>query len=331
MNLTPKNIPGYSYGGLLVVHTSVSAADLAMLKETAQFTDEDVEHLHLAGDILEDQTKEIVAQWRSEIIASVPNLARHSRDLEGSPLPEYLSASNLRFEQWIVDTCRRPYDQDWINYQQEIAPAPHECRKEQNGPRSFDGPRAFAGHHRLRRRDEQDATPLSGIQRPQRRCSRSNVRGLAEVTSDTDRALGQGLHGPRGFGCWLVTCRPSTETNSIERIVYAPYLLNSLWQQFANTTCPSWRYRPFRFWHCVSLQQYPCNPFRNLDRRGRHRVRRLPRLLAVGAVLPHQGEKYSIRDCVPLNPVAIFKREERDPLKHETQQKEDDQCKTHLI
>lgn len=121
MDLTPKNIPGYSYGGLSVVHTSVSAADLAMLKETAQFTDEDVEHLHLAGDILEDQTKEIVAKWRSEIIASVPNLARHSRDLEGRPLPEYLSASNLRFEQWIVDTCRRPYDQAWINYQQEIA------------------------------------------------------------------------------------------------------------------------------------------------------------------------------------------------------------------
>jgi hypothetical protein len=35
-------------------------------------------------------------------------------------LPEYLAKSNLRFEQWILDTCLRAYDQDWINYQQEI-------------------------------------------------------------------------------------------------------------------------------------------------------------------------------------------------------------------
>ena len=27
----------------------------------------------------------------------------------------------MRFEQWILDTCLRPYDQDWLNYQQEIA------------------------------------------------------------------------------------------------------------------------------------------------------------------------------------------------------------------
>ena len=121
MDVTLKDIPGYAYGGPSVGSSSVSATDLAVLKETAQFTDKDVEHLHLAGDILQDQTKEIVAQWRSEIIASVPNLARHSRDLEGKALPEYLSASNLRFEQWILDTCRRPYDQDWIDYQQEIA------------------------------------------------------------------------------------------------------------------------------------------------------------------------------------------------------------------
>jgi hypothetical protein len=24
-------------------------------------------------------------------------------------------------EQWILDTCLRPYDKDWLNYQQEIA------------------------------------------------------------------------------------------------------------------------------------------------------------------------------------------------------------------
>jgi hypothetical protein len=62
-----------------------------------------------------------VLHWRSGIIAGIPNLARHSRSLEGEPLPDYLAKSNLRFEQWILDTCFRPYDRDWLNYQQEIA------------------------------------------------------------------------------------------------------------------------------------------------------------------------------------------------------------------
>jgi hypothetical protein len=26
-----------------------------------------------------------------------------------------------RFKQWILDTCRRPYDQEWLDYQHEIA------------------------------------------------------------------------------------------------------------------------------------------------------------------------------------------------------------------
>jgi Protoglobin len=91
------------------------------LKISAGFTEEDQRYLRLAGEVLEDQARQVVEHWRSRIIASIPNLARHSRSPEGNPLPDYLAASNLRFEQWILDTCLRPYDQDWINYQQEIA------------------------------------------------------------------------------------------------------------------------------------------------------------------------------------------------------------------
>jgi hypothetical protein len=63
----------------------------------------------------------VFIHWRNRIIASIPNLARHSRGLDGKPLPAYIERSNARFCQWILDTCSRPYDQDWINYQQEIA------------------------------------------------------------------------------------------------------------------------------------------------------------------------------------------------------------------
>jgi hypothetical protein len=115
------DIPGYNYGAQNIAHSKVSEEDLAALKESVQFTEEDETFLRLAGEVLADQTKQIVEHWRSEIIASIPNLARHSRTLEGKPLPEYLAKSNLRFQQWILDTCLRPYDRDWLDYQEEIA------------------------------------------------------------------------------------------------------------------------------------------------------------------------------------------------------------------
>ena len=115
------NIAGYSYGSAEVKPSHVSSLDLERLKITAGFTERDQQALRLAGEVLADQTEAIVHQWRSGIIASIPHLAQHSRTPEGEPIPEYLAKSNLRFEQWIVDTCTKPYDQDWLNYQQEIA------------------------------------------------------------------------------------------------------------------------------------------------------------------------------------------------------------------
>ena len=121
MEKVTDNIPGYNYGGQNIARSKVSREDLAALKESVQFTEEDEIFLRLAGEVLADQTKQIVEHWRSEIIAIIPNLARHSRTPEGNPLPEYLAKSNLRFQQWILDTCFRTYDQDWLDYQAEIA------------------------------------------------------------------------------------------------------------------------------------------------------------------------------------------------------------------
>lgn len=121
MKKISDSIPGYTYGTPEVGGSEISVQDVASLKISAGFTDEDERYLRLAGEVLAEQTKQIVEHWRSGIIASIPNLARHSRTPEGQPNPEYLGKSNLRFQQWILDTCLRPYDQDWINYQQEIA------------------------------------------------------------------------------------------------------------------------------------------------------------------------------------------------------------------
>jgi hypothetical protein len=121
MNKVAEQIHGYTYGTPEVANTPVTLQQLEALKISAGFTEEDQRYLQQAGAVLADQTKQIVEHWRSGIIAGIPNLARHSRSSQGDPLPDYLAKSNLRFEQWILDTCLRPYDQDWLNYQQEIA------------------------------------------------------------------------------------------------------------------------------------------------------------------------------------------------------------------
>jgi Protoglobin len=121
MKRVADEIPGYGYGSLEIADSPISAGILEQLKVTVGWTAEDELSLRLAGEVLADQAERIVSHWRSGIIAGIPHLARHSRSPEGDALPEYLAASNLRFEQWILDTCLRPYDQKWLNYQYEIA------------------------------------------------------------------------------------------------------------------------------------------------------------------------------------------------------------------
>jgi hypothetical protein len=121
MKRVAEDIHGYDYGLADVATSPISLRELEDLKVTVGFTIEDERYLQLAGDVLAEQTRQIVTHWRSGIIAGIPNLARHSRTPEGEPIPEYLEKSNLRFQQWILDTCLRSYDQAWLNYQHEIA------------------------------------------------------------------------------------------------------------------------------------------------------------------------------------------------------------------
>lgn len=114
-------IPGYSYGDAAVSASPVSMTELEQLKRTVGWSPDDPRLLEMAGEVLRDQVRSVVEHWRGRIIASIPHLARHSRDIHGDKLPDYLGRSNLRFEQWILDTCFRPYDQAWLDYQNEIA------------------------------------------------------------------------------------------------------------------------------------------------------------------------------------------------------------------
>ena len=118
--MVAEAIPGYTYGNSDVPRSPISVAELDQLKQSVGFTAQDEQYLQMAGDVLADQTKTLIETWRG-VIAKTPHLARHTKDTNGQPISQYSERSGLRFEQWILDTCLRPYDQDWLNYQQEIA------------------------------------------------------------------------------------------------------------------------------------------------------------------------------------------------------------------
>lgn len=42
---------------------------------------------------------------------------------------DYLTVVRVRFGQWIIDLCTKPYDQTWLNYQHEIALRHHSTNK----------------------------------------------------------------------------------------------------------------------------------------------------------------------------------------------------------
>jgi hypothetical protein len=120
MKMLADAISGYTYGRAELPASAVTLEDLENLKITVGWTEEDEHYRQMAGEVLSGQTKQIVDHWRG-ILATIPNLARHSRTPQGEAIAEYSAKSGLRLEQWILDTCQRPYDQDWLNYQQEIA------------------------------------------------------------------------------------------------------------------------------------------------------------------------------------------------------------------
>ncbi len=119
-------IPGYDYGK--VPPSPVSLQDLDLLKKTVLFTEEDEHSLRLAGDVLEDQIEEVLDLWYG-FVGSHPHLVYYFTGRDGQPIGEYLAAVRRRFGQWILDTCRRPYDQSWLDYQHEIGLRHHRSKK----------------------------------------------------------------------------------------------------------------------------------------------------------------------------------------------------------
>lgn len=124
-----KGIPGYIYGSKKVVKSPVSLKELDLLMQTVLWTDEDTKYMRMSREVLEDQTDEILDVWYS-FIKVTPHLAEFFvHKSNHKPDVDYMEAVRLRFKQWILDTTDANFDQDWLDYQHEIALRHHRTKK----------------------------------------------------------------------------------------------------------------------------------------------------------------------------------------------------------
>jgi hypothetical protein len=114
------SIAGYGFGADEIATSPVTSEELEKLKLSVLFEDADERALRAAGDVLEDQVEDVLEVWYG-FVASHPHLVYYFGDRDsGEPIGEYLERVRGRFGQWILDTCRRPYDRHWLDYQEEI-------------------------------------------------------------------------------------------------------------------------------------------------------------------------------------------------------------------
>lgn len=123
------DLPGYNPGSPEVAKSPITMDELKKLKASTFFGDEDIVYLRLSYDVLKDQSEELVKMWRG-IIALHEHLAHYSWDINtGKPDKEYGEKVGKRFAQWVLDTARAEYNEDWLNYQYEIGLRHHRAKK----------------------------------------------------------------------------------------------------------------------------------------------------------------------------------------------------------
>ena len=120
MTTHTADIAGYRFGDDALARSPITLDELDLLKQTVLFGPDDVAALSLAGDVLESQTDQILETWYGYVGAH-PHLAAYFSTPDGVLIADYLGRVRQRFRQWILDACRRPYDQAWLDYQYEIA------------------------------------------------------------------------------------------------------------------------------------------------------------------------------------------------------------------
>lgn len=124
-----RDIPGYTHGTSASARSPLSLDDLARMRQSVLFGEEDERWLRASRDVLADQVEDVLDVWY-DFVGSTPHLVASFGDrTSGEPLPDYLLAVRKRFGQWILDTASARYDRDWLDYQEEIALRHHSTKK----------------------------------------------------------------------------------------------------------------------------------------------------------------------------------------------------------
>lgn len=126
--MSTEQVPGYDFGEESIPEAPISTEEFEHLKQSVMFTEEDEDYLQMAGDVLDGQTDDILDVWYG-FVSDNEFLLYYFTDGKGNPDEEYLDRVRERFKQWIRDTCNPPYDDDWLNYQFEIARRHHRTSK----------------------------------------------------------------------------------------------------------------------------------------------------------------------------------------------------------
>ncbi len=124
-----QEIAGYTYATEEVAPSPLSLSELDLIKKSLLWEEGDSEALRKVGEALSGQLDQLLDVWYG-FVGSNPHLLHYFTDPEtGQPVGEYLDRVRARFGQWVLDTCFRPYDQDWLNYQHEIGLRHHRQKK----------------------------------------------------------------------------------------------------------------------------------------------------------------------------------------------------------
>lgn len=124
--VAPDEVPGYAFGSPDLATSPVTLADLEALKQAIGFGEGDHRALRTAWEVLQDQLGEVFDHWMGQF---GPLFVSYFAGPDGKPIERYLHAAHARFIRWIEDTCTRPYDQAWLDYQHEIALRHHRTKK----------------------------------------------------------------------------------------------------------------------------------------------------------------------------------------------------------
>jgi len=124
-----SSIPGYTHGTASLPRSPVTLADFAEMQASVLFGEEDVTALRMSHDVLVDQLEAVLDVWYGFIGSQPQLLASFKSKTDGKPLGDYLGAVRRRFAQWILDTARANYDQNWLDYQHEIGLRHHRAKK----------------------------------------------------------------------------------------------------------------------------------------------------------------------------------------------------------